>query len=80
MPDARPTDRKAILYTRRGCPLCDEAHEVLVRNGLTPELVDIDGDMELVDRYSDCVPVVVIDGRERFRGRVNEMLLRRLLG
>jgi hypothetical protein len=25
------------------------------------------------------VPVVVIDGRERFRGRVDELLLRRIL-
>ena len=30
-------------------------------------------------RYDQCVPVVEIDGQERFRGRVNEVLLRRLL-
>ena len=33
----------------------------------------------LVAKYTTCVPVVVIDGHERFRGRVNEVLLRRLL-
>ena len=68
-----------ILYTRQGCHLCDDAREVLERHGLTPRAVDIDADPDLVAKYTDCVPVVVIDGRERFRGRVNEVLLRRLL-
>jgi glutaredoxin len=67
------------LYTRTGCHLCDDAQALLVRNGLTPELVDIDADPLLRERFNDCVPVVVIDGKERFRGRVNEVLLRRLL-
>ena len=71
--------RRAILYTRAGCHLCDEARELLVRHGLRPESVDIDADPELRARYDTCVPVVVIDGVERFRGRVNEVLLRRLL-
>ena len=70
---------ETILYTRRGCHLCDDAHEILVRHGLTPQSVDIDADPELIAKYTECVPVVVIDGRERFRGRVNEVLLRRLL-
>jgi hypothetical protein len=41
--------------------------------------IDIDSDPELRSKYTECVPVVVIDGRERFRGRVDEVLLRRLL-
>jgi glutaredoxin len=68
-----------ILYTRQGCHLCDDACEVLERHGLKPHVVDIDADPDLVAKYTDCVPVVFIDGRERFRGRVNEVLLRRLL-
>ncbi|MCA9143091.1 MAG: glutaredoxin family protein [Planctomycetaceae bacterium] len=70
---------ETILYTRQGCHLCDEAHDVLVKHGLQPQPVDIDADPELVAKYTTCVPVVVIDGHERFRGRVNEVLLRRLL-
>ena len=70
---------KVVLYTRQGCHLCDEAEQLLGRHGLSPELVDIDADPALAERYTDCVPVVVIDGQERFRGRVNEVLLRRLL-
>jgi len=69
----------ATLYTRHGCHLCDEALAVLQRNGLAPRLVDIDADPVLRKRYNECVPVVHIDGKERFRGRVNELLLRRLL-
>ena len=70
---------QVILYTRSGCHLCDDAKEILERNGLKPHLVDIDADPELVNRFTNCVPVVVIDGRETFRGRVNEVLLRRIL-
>lgn len=72
-------EQGVTLYTRRGCHLCDDAKELLEKHGLSPVEVDIDADSELRQRYNECVPVVVIDGRERFRGRVNEVLLRRLL-
>jgi glutaredoxin len=68
-----------VLYTRRGCHLCDDALAVLKRHGITPRLVDIDDDPLLRERYNECVPVVEIDGQERFRGRINEVLLQRLL-
>jgi glutaredoxin len=71
--------RDVILYTRQGCHLCDEAHEMLRRHGVQPRLVDIDADEVLRQRYDCFVPVVVIDGVERFRGGVDERLLRRLL-
>lgn len=70
---------EVIVYTRVGCHLCDEACEVLQRHGLQPMTVDIDQDPELQQQYTDCVPVVVLNGKIRFRGRVNEVLLRRLL-
>ena len=68
-----------LLYTRAGCHLCDDADVLLARYGLVPQRVDIDADPALRERYNDCVPVVVIDGKERFRGRVNEVLLKRIL-
>ena len=68
-----------VLYTRDGCHLCDEAKQILMRHGIKPQEVDIDEDPELVQRFGECVPVVTIDGAVRFRGRVNEVLLRRLL-
>lgn len=72
-------DHQVTILTRVGCHLCDEAKELLERYGLEPELIDIDADPALRERYTTCVPVVLIDGKERFRGRVNEVLLRRLL-
>jgi hypothetical protein len=59
--------------------LCEDAERVLREHGLEPVLVDIDADPALRERFTECVPVVEIDGRERFRGRVEPVLLRRLL-
>jgi len=73
----KPTS--VVLYTRQGCHLCEQALALLRRHGLEPSQVDIDQDPQLRARYDCCVPVVEIDGRERFRGRVDERLLRRLL-
>ncbi len=70
---------RVTLYTRRGCHLCDDAQALLLRHGLAPQLVDIDADPLLAERFNHCVPVVFIDDKERFRGRVNEVLLRRIL-
>jgi glutaredoxin len=67
------------LYTREGCHLCDEAHELLLNHGLEPVKVDVDADPELREKWNTCVPVVEIDGKVRFRGRVDAVLLRRLL-
>jgi glutaredoxin len=76
-PDSHTPD--VVLYTRQGCHLCDVAKEILIQHGLLPVEVDIDADDALRERFTQCVPVVEIDGRIRFRGRVDEVLLRRLL-
>jgi glutaredoxin len=68
-----------VLYTRQGCHLCEDAADVLRRHELPFELVDVDADPVLRERYNECVPVVTFDGKERFRGRIDERLLRRLL-
>ena len=70
---------QTVLYTRQGCGLCNEAHALLLRYGFRPSLVDIEEDPTLVASYGNCVPVVTLDGKVRFRGRVNETLLLRLL-
>jgi glutaredoxin len=67
------------MYTRPRCCLCDKAHQVLLEHGLEVELVDIDQDPDLQQRYGHSIPVVEIDGKERFRGKVDPVLLRRLL-
>ena len=68
-----------ILYTRKGCHLCDDALQLLRSHGLEPELVDIDSDATLCEKFDTCVPVVEMDGKVRFRGKVDPVLLKRLL-
>ena len=68
-----------VLYTRHGCHLCEQAHKLLRQQEVEPTLVDIDADPDLRERFGAFVPVVEIDGRIRFRGSVEPMLLRRLL-
>jgi glutaredoxin len=70
---------QVVLYTRASCHLCEEAQRLLNEFGLSPKLVDIDADEELQKRFDTCVPVVEIDGRVRFRGRVEPVLLRRII-
>ena len=52
-----------ILYVRRDCHLCAEMHRELLKLEsplpFTVELVDIEGDADLVARYSHKVPVLV---------------------
>lgn len=68
-----------ILYTRTGCHLCDVAADTLHEHGLHAQKVDIDADETLREKFNTCVPVVEIDGKVRFRGKVDPILLRRLL-
>ena len=72
------------LYTRSGCHLCDDALQVLtdpIYHEYLPsaEIVDIDGDPDLTARFGLTIPVVECDGEVRFKGRVDESLLRRLI-
>ena len=55
------------IFTRQGCHLCEAAEETVreVAEGRAHvELVDIDADPDLTDRYTVRVPVVAIDGVE----------------
>jgi hypothetical protein len=70
------------MYHRHGCHLCDEVWELLLRlrgeYGFRLEQVDIDQDAALLSEHGEQVPVVLVNGRARFWGRINPMLLRRL--
>ncbi|HWB00707.1 MAG TPA: glutaredoxin family protein [Pirellulales bacterium] len=78
-PAGTPSARRAVVYLRPGCHLCDQVKTLLGKYGFSISEVDIDTDPQLVERYGTVIPVVTIDGRERFRGCINEVLLRRLL-
>lgn len=77
--DSRNTARRVVLYTRIGCHLCDDALTLLESHGLKPECIDVDTDPALRESFNECVPVVEFDGQIRFRGRVDPVLLKRLL-
>jgi glutaredoxin len=72
-----------VMYTRRGCHLCEAAWERLDearrRYGFALTARDVDADPRLVAEHGDCVPVVTVNGKVRFRGAVNPVLLERLL-
>ena len=65
-----------IVYTRPGCHLCEELKEAIFSAGcnelFTFEETDIDGDPDLYARYRYDIPVVVINGVERFMHRVTK--------
>ena len=71
--------RRITLYGRPGCHLCDDAQDVLDRVGEPYDVVDIERDDELLTRYLERIPVVVVDGEEAFEFFVEESALRRLL-
>ena len=78
-----PEKRQVIVYSRRGCHLCEVVKESLVklsrRGGFTWQEVDVDSDAELRRRYNDEVPVVFIDGHKAFKYHMDEQeFLRRL--
>ncbi len=70
------------VYTKHDCPLCEEAVDILEDYAAylpAWEMIDIFSDPALVEKFGTCVPVVLIDGKIRFRGRINEVLLRRMI-
>ena len=71
------------MYSRARCGLCDEARAVIlsVREDapFDYEEVSIDGDHSLEGEYGLRVPVVLVDGVERFEVEVTAPDLRALV-
>lgn len=75
--------RRVVIYSRPGCHLCDEAKAVIQNAGVTHlftlEEVNIESDGELLRKYKYDIPVVTIDGVERFIHRVDVKAFRQIL-
>lgn len=70
-----------VLYTRRGCHLCELAEELLAVHGQAVQIVDVDADPDLRRRYDLRVPVLAADGVVVQEGRFHEAdLVRALAG
>lgn len=71
---------RITLITRLGCHLCEPAREVVRRvaadTGHTWLEVCVDDDPELLARWSDLVPVTLVDGAHHAHWRVDEGQLR----
>ena len=78
----RPLPSVTIL-SKPDCLLCDIAKgrvaNVARQFGITPEVVDIISDAQLYEKYSDRIPVVLVDGEEAFAFRVSEKGLARII-
>lgn len=71
-----------VLYSKPGCYLCEELRAEL--DALQPELgytideIDITQDSTLFEQYRYEIPVLVMDGEEVGRGRIDPaMVVRR---
>lgn len=74
---------RVVLYSRPGCHLCDQARQVLMAEqvGHPFELVEVDvqEDEDLEREYGIRIPVVEIDGEERFEYEVDPYELTRIV-
>lgn len=74
---------RLTLYGRAWCHLCDEMRAalepLLVEFGARLEVIDIDADPQLAARYDELVPVLLSDGVELSRYRLDAARVRALL-
>jgi len=68
--------REVVLYSRKGCHLCEIVKESLGKlekhGDFSWREIDVDSDAELRHLYNDQVPVVFINGRKAFKYHMDE--------
>lgn len=78
-----PESIRIEIYSRPGCHLCDEAKAVIEpfsrRYALEVKVTDVDSSAELRAAYGAEIPVILINGKEAFRHRVDAQALERKL-
>ncbi len=83
MTSGRGCRHTITLLSRPGCHLCDDARAVISRVaadlGMSWEERDITASREDLARYSDMIPVTLIDGVQHDFWRVSEERLRAAL-
>ena len=71
---------RITLYSKPECPLCEKAERLLrkLQRELTYEIevVDITKEAALFECYCFDIPVILLDGVERFCGRISAEELR----
>jgi len=78
-----PESIRIEIYSRPGCHLCDEAKAVIEPFGrrypLELKVTNVDNDPGLRTSYGTEIPVILINGTEAFRHRVDAQALERKL-
>ena len=65
---------RITIMSKPGCHLCHQAAEVVrkvVRVPAMIEIVDITKDQDLLEKYKNDIPVILVDGVERFRHSID---------
>jgi glutaredoxin len=70
---------KIVLYSRRGCHLCEQVEEMLAAIAVETVVVDVDSSPGLAAAFGTRVPVVEVDGRVLIEGRFEERELMAVL-
>ena len=74
---------RVTILSRKDCHLCDVVYRIAthLQSELHIEMniVDVDSDSSLTERYGTRVPVVLLDEIEHFAGSVTEEELRRAI-
>jgi len=68
-----------LLYTRRGCHLCEAAEDMLRSRRPDVRLVDVDAEPGARARYDLRVPVLEVEGTVVLEGRFDERRLEAVL-
>ncbi len=67
-----------VLYSRRGCHLCEAAEDIVLAHRPGAVVVDIDDDQSARAQFDLRVPVLEIDGVVEVEGRFDEAAVARL--
>ncbi len=67
-----------VLYSRRGCHLCEAAEDIVVAHRSDVVVIDVDRDAQARARFDLRVPVLEIDGAVAIEGRFDEATIARL--
>lgn len=66
---------KVVLFTRRGCHLCERVEDMLGWHAPGADIIDVDASPDHAARYGLRVPVLQIDGVDLLEGRIEEAAL-----
>lgn len=77
-------DARVVVYIRENCHLCDVALSLIVEvcepGGISWTTVDIDKNQQLLEEFTDHVPVTFVDGAQHDYWGVNPARLSEALG